>query len=101
MEILIQDIRFGLRRLFKSPGFAVIAIKSLALGVGANTAIFTLVNTVMFSSLPVANPEQIVSVAVRGKNDSMLAFSYPNYIDFRDRNEVLSGLVWPRLGFTE
>ena len=93
MENLIQDIRFGLRRLFKSPGFALIAIASLALGIGANTAIFSLVNTVLFKSLPVPNPQQVFSIAVRGNNDSMQAFSYPNYQDFRDKNDVLTGLI--------
>jgi macrolide transport system ATP-binding/permease protein len=96
METLIQDIKFGSRRLLKSPGFASIAIISLALGVGANTAIFSLVNAVLLRPLPVAHPEEIMSVAVRGKNDAMDAFSYPNYIDFRDRNQVLSGLIVER-----
>jgi predicted permease len=89
----MQDVRFGLRRLLKRPGFALVAILSLALGVGANTAIFSLINTVLLRPLPVAEPENIVSVSVMGKNDSTLAFSYPNYEDFRDRNEVLSGLI--------
>ena len=93
MENLIQDVRLGARRLAGSPVFTAVAIISLALGVGANTAIFSLVNTVLFRPLPVEKPEQIVSVAVRGKGDSMLSFSYPNYEDFRDRNEVLSGLI--------
>src|SRR5215831_14396156 len=93
METLLQDIKFGSRRLLKSPGFSLIAIISLALGVGANTAIFSLVNAILLRPLPVDHPEQIVSVAVRAKNDSMDAFSYPNYIDVRDRNEVLSGLI--------
>jgi MacB-like periplasmic core domain len=97
METLLQDIRFGLRRLAKSPGFAVIALVSLALGVGANTAIFSLVNAVLLKPLPVVNPEQLVAVGVRGKGDSMRAFSYPNYIDFRDRNQVLSGLFVERI----
>ncbi len=97
METLFQDLRFGARRLIKSPGFALIAILSLALGIGANTAIFSLVNTVLFRSLPVSDPDQIVSVAVFGKGDNTLAFSYPNYLDFRDRNDVLAGISVHRI----
>lgn len=93
METLIKDIRYGIRGLLKRPGFTAITVITLALGIGANTAIFSLVNTVLLRPLPVPHPEQIVSVAVRGKNDAILAFSYPNYKDFRDRNEVLSGLL--------
>ena len=93
MDSLIKDIRYAVRGLIKRPGFVAIAVITLALGIGANTAIFSLVNTVLLRSLPVDHPGEIVSVAVRGKDDSMSAFSYPNYKDFRDRNEVLSGLL--------
>ncbi len=93
MDTLYKDIRYAIRSLAKRPGFAVIAVITLALGIGANTAIFSLVNTVLLRPLPVPQPEQIVSVALRGKSDSILAFSYPNYKDFRDRNQVLSGLL--------
>ena len=93
MDSLFKDIRYAIRGLIKRPGFVAIAVVTLALGIGANTAIFSLVNTVLLRSLPVDRPGQIVSVAVRGKDDSMSAFSYPNYRDFRDRNEVLSGLL--------
>ena len=93
MDSLIKDIRYAVRSLVKRPGFVAIAVITLALGIGANTAIFSLVNTVLLRSLPVDRPGEIVSVAVRGKEDSMSAFSYPNYKDFRDRNEVLSGLL--------
>jgi len=93
METLLKDIRYGVRSLLKRPGFVVIAVVTLALGIGANTAMFSLLNTVLLRPLPVDHPEQIVSVSVRGKNDSMLAFSHPDYIDFRDRNQVLSGLL--------
>jgi len=97
MTTLWQDLRFGLRRLLKNPGFAAVAILSLALGIGANTAIFSLVNTVLLRPLPeVANPEQLVSVFPINKDDSVQAFSYPNYVDFRDRNEVFSGLFVTR-----
>src|ERR1044072_1834700 len=90
---MMKDIRYAIRSLLKRPGFAAIAVITLALGIGANTAIFSLVNTVLLRSLPVERPGEIVSVAVRGKGDSMSAFSYPNYKDFRDRNDVLSGLL--------
>ena len=75
METLLQDIRFGFRRLVKSPGFSVVAILSLALGIGANTAIFSLVNMVLFRQLPVANAEQVVTVSATGKDGDMSAHS--------------------------
>ena len=93
MESLLKDVRYAIRGLIKRPAFAAIAIVTLALGIGANTAIFSLVNTVLLRSLPVEHPEEIVSVSVRGKDDSMQAFSHPNYVDFRDQNQVLSGLL--------
>ncbi|HMX27899.1 MAG TPA: ABC transporter permease, partial [Blastocatellia bacterium] len=93
METLLQDVRFGVRRLLKSKGFSLVAILSLALGIGANAAIFSLVNLVLFRPLPVPNPEQIVSVSAVGKEGAMAAHSYLNYVDLRDRNNVLSGLL--------
>jgi predicted permease len=99
MQTLWQDMRYGLRRLIKKPGFAVIAILSLALGIGANTAVFSLVNMVLFRSLPVANPQEVVSVSAVGKDGQMAAFSYPNYVDFRDRNQVLSELLVSRFTY--
>jgi predicted permease len=93
MDSIIKDVRYAIRGLLKRPGFVAVAVLTLALGIGANTAIFSLVNTVLLRSLPVDKPNEIVSVAVRGKDDSMLAFSYPNYRDFRDQNQALSGLV--------
>ncbi|HKZ81752.1 MAG TPA: hypothetical protein VJ124_26020 [Pyrinomonadaceae bacterium] len=97
METLLRDIHYGIQSLLKRPGFVIIAVVTLGLGIGVNTAIFSLLNTVLLRPLPVAHPEQIVSVAVRAKNDSILAFSYPNYVDFRDRNQVLSGLLLYRM----
>ncbi|MDX2041423.1 MAG: ABC transporter permease [Acidobacteriota bacterium] len=93
METLLQDLRFAFRRLIKSPGFAVVAILSLALGIGANTAIFSLVNMILFRPLPVPEAERLVAINASGKDGEMSAHSYLNYVDFRDRNQVLSGLL--------
>jgi macrolide transport system ATP-binding/permease protein len=90
---MIKDLRYAIRSLLQRPGFVSVAVITLALGIGANTAIFSLVNAVLLSSLPVDQPHQIVSVALRAKDDAMSAFSFPNYRDFRDRNDVLSGLL--------
>jgi predicted permease len=97
MNNLLQDLRYGFRMLRRKPMFTVIAVLTLALGIGANSAIFTLVNTVLLRPLPVAVPEELVALTVTGKNDSLQAFSYPNYKDFRDRNEVFSGLYATRI----
>src|SRR6202789_1323214 len=67
MDTLIQDLRFALRRLRKSPAFTLIAIISLALGIGANTAIFTLVQGILLRSLPVADPAQLYRIGDKGQ----------------------------------
>jgi predicted permease len=94
MQTLWQDLRYGARMLMKQPGFTLIAVCTLALGIGANTAIFSLVNTVLLRSLPVANPQQIVAVNVTmNKGTEYVVTSYPNYKDLRDRNDVLAGII--------
>ena len=90
MDSVIKDIRFGLRSLLKRPGFTVIAVLTLALGIGANTAIFSVVNATLMRPLPVANPEQLVFV-FNGPSGSV--FSYPDYATLRDQNNVLDGLI--------
>src|SRR5262245_16830059 len=97
METFFQDVRYGARMLIKNPGFSLIALLSLALGIGANTAIFSLVNTVLLRPFPVVEPQQLQALNVEGKNGSLAAFSYPYYLDFRDRNDVLSGLYVSRV----
>jgi len=95
MGNFVKDIQYGARMLLKRPGLSAIAVITLALGIGANTAIFSLVNTVLLRPLPVDKPEQLVSlnsVSPSGDNN-VPVFSYPNYRDYRDRNDVLSGVL--------
>src|SRR5262249_7859008 len=91
------DLRYGLRVLAKSPVFTAVAVLSLALGIGANTAIFSFVDKLLVRSLPVAEPRQLVNVSSRGPvGDEIVtdtSFSYPLYADYRDNNDVLSGLA--------
>jgi putative ABC transport system permease protein len=93
LEIMFRDLRYGTRRLLKSPGLTIIAILSLALGIGANAAIFSLVNTAALRPLPIKNPEQLVSLGNKVEDHMFPVFSYPNYKDFRDRNTVFDGLL--------
>jgi len=91
MQTLWQDLRYGARMLLKKPGFTLIAIITLALGIGANTAIFSFVNMALLRPLPVERPDQLVSLNNVALN--LPVISYPNYRDFRDRNNVFSGMM--------
>jgi len=94
---LVSDIRFALRNLKKSPVFSAIAVLSLALGIGANTAIFTLIDQVMLRLLPVKNPSELVLLDSHGNhygnNRGANSFSYPMFKDFEARNQVFSGIL--------
>jgi putative ABC transport system permease protein len=101
MENLLQDIRFGLRTLVKNPGFTIVAILTLALGIGSNAAIFSLTDQVLLRLLPVERPSELVVLTSPGVNHGRVwsdieggpSFSYPLYKDLRDRNEVFTGLL--------
>lgn len=99
MNALLQDVRYALRQLRKSPGFTAVAVFTLALGIGANTAIFSVVNALLLKLLPVRDPQQLVIVGDPTWADSRSngtprteIFSYPLYKELRDRNSVLDGL---------
>jgi len=101
---MLDDLKFAVRQLKKSPGFAITAILTLALGIGANTAIFSLLDQALLRSLPVRDPQQLVlleatpfevwngSTSING-GDEKAYFSYPMYKDLRDQNKVFDGLI--------
>jgi len=90
MNTLLQDLRFGARMLMKKPGFALIAVLTLGLGIGVNTALFTLFNTLV-RPLSIKDPDAVVRLNYVGARSRM--FSYPDYLYFRDQTKVFSALV--------
>jgi putative ABC transport system permease protein len=89
LEQTIQDIRYALRTLGRSPGFTATAVLSLALGIGANTALFTLINAVTWRLLPVRDPEHLLALSQREETSVTRGFSYQQYTLIRDHNGVL------------
>jgi predicted permease len=102
MERLVGDVRYAVRRLLRKPLFTMVAVVSLAIGIGANTAIFTLVNAVMLRELPLEAPEELVDVYRSGAGFSHSTFSYPDYVDLeREANDVFAGVGGTRLTFIQ
>src|SRR5215467_3134843 len=94
LEAIWQDLKFGLRQLRASKGFTFVALVSLALGIGANAVIFSLISTVLLRPLPIAHPERVFAVhQIRQRTLDPQTMSYPNYKDVHDRNPVLSGMA--------
>src|ERR1700727_1135536 len=101
MNGLLRDFRYALRQLRKSPGFTLVAVVTLALGIGANTAIYSLLDQALLRSLPVKEPNRLALLRYSGEDsghsssrgDDHLYFSYPMYRDLRDRSSVFSGVL--------
>src|SRR5580704_17651953 len=101
MSQLWQDLRYAVRTLLKSPGFLLVAVLSLALGIGANSAIFAVINAVMLRTLPVANPERLALLTDPGSSGTSVEttehgerrlLSYPEFDQLRARNSVFQGM---------
>jgi predicted permease len=105
LESLLRDLRYGMRGLLRNPGFTTVAVITLALAIGANSTIFSLLNQALMRALPVQDPEQLVVLSYAGSTSGHVhseggntqshkhEFSYPMYRDLRDKNTVLSGLI--------
>ena len=91
---MLNDLRYGAKMLWKSRGVTIVAVISLAAGIGANSAIFSLLNSLLLRPRPVSHPEQLVELYVsEGEQQPYSSTSYPSYLDLRDHNDVLSGLA--------
>jgi predicted permease len=93
MGTLLQDMRYGVRMVAKSPGFAAIAILTLALGIGANTALFSVVNAVLLNPLPYHQPDRLVAIYGKTKEFSHSSISYPNFLDWVRSQRSFSSLA--------
>ncbi|HEX7318026.1 MAG TPA: ABC transporter permease [Pyrinomonadaceae bacterium] len=93
MYTLLQDLRYAVRTLLKKPGFALIVIVTLALGIGANTAVVSIVNAMLFRPRPVAQPERLVELYVGDANNPYQTGAYEDFLIFRDQPEIFNGLA--------
>jgi putative ABC transport system permease protein len=99
MRTLWQDLSYGARMLIKQPGFTAIAVLTLALGIGANTVVFSIINTVFFRPRPVAEPERSVELYSGDARDPYEDSAYQDFLIFREQGEVFSGLAAYSLRF--
>jgi predicted permease len=93
LEVLLQDVRFALHMFRKNLGFTIVAVLTLALGIGANTALFSIVNGVLLNPLPYQQPERLVALYTRNAQFQHSSISYPNFLDWRRSNESFSDMA--------
>src|SRR5215510_7570197 len=93
MDALTQDIRYGFRMLLKAPAFVFVAVLTLALGIGGNTALFSVVSGVLLSPLPFHQPDRLLAVYTRSKDFDRSSISYPNFLDWVRNNRSFSDLA--------
>ncbi len=93
MDTLLQDIRYALRKLLRAPGFALVAVATLALAIGATTAVFSIVNAVLLAPLPFADPSRIVSLSSTGNDGEPIYMSSLDYIDYRDGSRSFESMA--------
>ncbi|HTS06678.1 MAG TPA: ABC transporter permease [Candidatus Eisenbacteria bacterium] len=97
METLFQDLRYGVRMALKSPGFTAVAVITLALGIGANTAVFSIVNGVLLNPLPFPHSDQLVALGENKPNFKNGSISYPNFFDWQKDNRSFSSMAVSRV----
>ena len=96
MDTLLQDIKYGIRSLTRRPGFVAVAIITLALGIGASSAIFNVVNAILLNSLPTHDPEQLVVLWETTPDGDTIPLSPADYVDYRDQNQSFEGIAAAR-----